>query len=86
MRLNFSGVSEEEIREGVRRIGQTVAGQVELFSAVSGTRRPGPAVRGGGPQTAPAGAGEAGEAALADVFELPRRPGPAREARRRPSP
>jgi 2-aminoadipate transaminase len=38
MRLNFSGVSDEEIREGVRRIGKTIAEQVELYSALTGER------------------------------------------------
>jgi 2-aminoadipate transaminase len=36
MRLNFSGVSEEDIREGVRRIGQVVSEQVELFGTLTG--------------------------------------------------
>jgi 2-aminoadipate transaminase len=35
MRLNFSGVGEEEIREGVRRIGKAVAEQVELYGALT---------------------------------------------------
>jgi 2-aminoadipate transaminase len=39
MRLNFSGVSEDEIREGVRRIGKTIAEQVELYGALTGERR-----------------------------------------------
>jgi 2-aminoadipate transaminase len=39
MRLNFSGVGEEEIREGVRRIGAAVAEQVELYGALTGERR-----------------------------------------------
>ncbi len=38
MRLNFSGVNEEEIREGVRRIGKTIADQVELYGALTGER------------------------------------------------
>jgi 2-aminoadipate transaminase len=38
MRLNFSGVDEEEIREGVRRIGKTIAEQVELYGALTGER------------------------------------------------
>jgi 2-aminoadipate transaminase len=37
MRLNFSGVSEAEIREGVRRIGKVVREQMELFSTLTGT-------------------------------------------------
>jgi 2-aminoadipate transaminase len=35
MRLNFSGVSEDEIREGVRRIGEVVAEQVELYETLT---------------------------------------------------
>jgi 2-aminoadipate transaminase len=36
MRLNFSGVDEDEIREGVRRIGKVIAEQVELYGALTG--------------------------------------------------
>jgi 2-aminoadipate transaminase len=36
MRLNFSGVNDEEIREGVRRIGKAIAEQVELYEALTG--------------------------------------------------
>jgi 2-aminoadipate transaminase len=36
MRLNFSGVTEDEIREGVRRIGKVIAEQVELYGALTG--------------------------------------------------
>ncbi|HEX2392309.1 MAG TPA: PLP-dependent aminotransferase family protein [Solirubrobacterales bacterium] len=36
MRLNFSGVDEEEIREGVRRIGKVISEQVELYGALTG--------------------------------------------------
>jgi 2-aminoadipate transaminase len=36
MRLNFSGVHEDDIREGVRRIGKVVREQVELFSTLTG--------------------------------------------------
>jgi len=39
MRLNFSASSEEEIREGVRRIGAVVSEQVELFGAITGEHR-----------------------------------------------
>ena len=34
MRLNFSGVDEDEIREGIRRIGKVIAEQVELYGAL----------------------------------------------------
>ncbi len=36
MRLNFSAGDAEEIREGIRRIGRTVAEQVELYCALTG--------------------------------------------------
>ena len=44
MRLNFSGVGDEEIREGVRRIGKAIAEQVELYGALTGEQEavPGP--------------------------------------------
>jgi 2-aminoadipate transaminase len=37
MRLNFSGVSEDEIREGVRRIGEVVREQVALYGTLTGS-------------------------------------------------
>jgi 2-aminoadipate transaminase len=62
MRLNFSGVSEADIREGVRRIGEVIAEQLELLGALTG-RQP----------TMPAPARPAtADAELADVLELPR--------------
>jgi 2-aminoadipate transaminase len=36
MRLNFSGVGEEDIREGIRRIGKAIAEQIELYGALTG--------------------------------------------------
>ncbi len=36
MRLNFSGVDEDEIREGIRRIGKVIGEQVELYRALTG--------------------------------------------------
>ena len=36
MRLNFSGVSEADIREGVRRIGKVVSEQVALYGTLTG--------------------------------------------------
>ena len=38
LRLNFSGVSEQDIREGVRRIGKVVREQVALYSTLTGTQ------------------------------------------------
>jgi 2-aminoadipate transaminase len=43
MRLNFSGVSEDAIREGVRRIGEIVCEQVELYGTLTGQLAPTPA-------------------------------------------
>jgi len=43
MRLNFSGVGEDDIREGIRRIGEVVREQVELYGTLTGTaNRPTP--------------------------------------------
>jgi 2-aminoadipate transaminase len=43
MRLNFSGVTADEIREGVRRIGEVIAEQVELYGTLTGEQRLPPA-------------------------------------------
>jgi 2-aminoadipate transaminase len=37
MRLNFSGVGEDEIREGIRRIGEVVREQVALYGTLTGS-------------------------------------------------
>ncbi|HEV7918626.1 MAG TPA: PLP-dependent aminotransferase family protein [Solirubrobacterales bacterium] len=39
MRLNFSGVAEDEIVEGVRRIGEVIAGQLDLWRKMTGEHR-----------------------------------------------
>ncbi len=51
MRLNFSAQTEEEIREGVRRIGAVIASQVELYASITGEHRipPAPLERDSGP-------------------------------------
>src|SRR5215218_1774693 len=50
MRLNFSSSTEDEIREGVRRIGAVVSEQVELYETITSEHRlpesPGPASSG----------------------------------------
>jgi 2-aminoadipate transaminase len=43
MRLNFSAGNEDEIREGIRRIGKVIAEQVELYSALTGEQPEAPA-------------------------------------------
>ena len=65
MRLNFAGVPEEDIREGIRRIGKVVREQVGLFGTLTGAE---PVVPASG---ASAGSGE--NAGMAEVVELPRR-------------
>jgi 2-aminoadipate transaminase len=64
MRLNFSGVTDDDIREGIRRIGQVVREQVELYGTITGA-----------PPAAPSRGQRATEAdpELADVLQLPRR-------------
>ncbi|MBI5310236.1 MAG: PLP-dependent aminotransferase family protein [Actinobacteria bacterium] len=39
MRLNFSGVDEDQIVEGVRRIGEVVGGQLDLWRKMTGEHR-----------------------------------------------
>ncbi len=71
LRLNFSGVGEDDIREGVRRIGVVVREQLELLGRLTGDS---PAAA---PSAARPGAPSTGEPlidpALAEVLELPRR-------------
>ena len=38
MRLNFSGVGDDDIREGVRRIGKVVSEQVALYGTLTGVK------------------------------------------------
>jgi 2-aminoadipate transaminase len=69
MRLNFSGVDEAMIREGIRRIGKVVREQVALYGTLTGAgptprreQRPGEGPEPGFP-----------DGDLAQVLELPRR-------------
>jgi 2-aminoadipate transaminase len=88
MRLNFAGLPEEEIREGISRIGAAVDRQTRLFGALTGSPRPRGTPPSGGAATAhpsapgPEQAGEERQPAqpvveppegLADVVELRRR-------------
>jgi 2-aminoadipate transaminase len=81
MRLNFAGVPDEDIREGIRRIGQIMSGRAGLFGILTGSS---PGRRAGSqPAAADTPARDAGEQAepgsgLADVVELPRRGEPGR--------
>jgi 2-aminoadipate transaminase len=40
MRLNFSGVGDDEIREGIRRIGKVISAQIDLYGALVGDHPP----------------------------------------------
>jgi 2-aminoadipate transaminase len=64
MRLNFSGVADDDIREGIRRIGEVVREQVDLYGTLTGA-----APAGGSAQPAEAAA----DPDLADVLQLPPR-------------
>jgi 2-aminoadipate transaminase len=82
MRLNFAGVPDENIREGIRRIGKIMGGGKGLLGTLTGAS---PA-QSAAPSSSPKTQAEAdGLAPLADVLELPRREGsdPASSARRR---
>jgi 2-aminoadipate transaminase len=67
MRLNFAGIREEDIHEGIRRIGRAIRTQLDLLGSLSG--RPATA-----PAAPPAPAPDAPP--LADVVALPRRDRP----------
>jgi 2-aminoadipate transaminase len=67
MRLNFAGVSEDDLHEGVRRIGKVVSEQVRLYSTLTGAE-PAPARRGPAPP-------ETDEQPSARVLPLRRRAG-----------
>jgi 2-aminoadipate transaminase len=76
MRMNFAGVPDDDIREGVRRIGKVVREQMGLFGTLTGSSGP--------PRTAAPTRVDAPEegVSLADVVALPRR-GQDGSARRR---
>jgi 2-aminoadipate transaminase len=74
MRLNFSGVDEDQIREGVRRLGEVVREQVALYGTLTGLRAP--ASTGKSARPAPARADIAAQVPaeqLANVLRLPRK-------------
>lgn len=67
MRLNFSYVGDEDLREGVRRIGRIVGEQVALYGTLTG-QAPAGGGRTGGDERA-----DAMPEGMADVLHLPRR-------------
>ncbi len=80
MRLNFAGVPDEDIREGIRRIGRAMREQLGLLGSLTGSAPPGLSQQ-PPPDDEPSAAPE-GSTRLADVVALPRR-GEAAPARRR---
>ncbi len=97
MRLNFAGVPDVDIREGIRRIGRIMGGDTGLLGTLTGAsaawHERGRSGAAGGPVSAagagadpgksePAGAGE-DDAPLADVVALPRREEPSSARRRK---
>ncbi|HEY5187601.1 MAG TPA: PLP-dependent aminotransferase family protein, partial [Solirubrobacteraceae bacterium] len=79
MRLNFSGVGEDDIREGIRRIGEVVREQVDLYDTLTGARAAAMPQTGADPVTAHRQRSAGGEereplqedAELAKVLRLP---------------
>lgn len=75
MRLNFAGVPDEDIREGIRRIGEITGGDTGLIGALSGAKagpRTGSASSGANasPRTGVAGKGAAANPDLAATVEI----------------
>jgi 2-aminoadipate transaminase len=69
MRLNFAGVADDDIREGMRRIGEALGGQAGLLGALSGSS---PTVAAGADPPPPESQSTR-DPGLADVLHLPRR-------------
>jgi 2-aminoadipate transaminase len=76
MRLNFSGVDESQIREGMRRLGEVVREQVALYGTLTGSHA---AVRPGAEEVTPIPAPapstperESADEQLSNVLRLPR--------------
>jgi 2-aminoadipate transaminase len=65
MRLNFSGVTEDQIREGIRRIGEVVHEQVAMYGTLTGAQRVRPA------QPAPTAATDPAPEELAKILHMP---------------
>ncbi len=71
MRLNFAGVPDDDIREGIRRIGRAMREQLGLLGSLSGTVAPVAAAA--APAEAETSRASETAAGLADVVALPRR-------------
>jgi 2-aminoadipate transaminase len=73
MRLNFAGVSEDDIREAVRRIGKVVREQVGMFGTLTGAEPVKPPATDAQPPTRNSERSADSDPGLAKVVELPRR-------------
>jgi 2-aminoadipate transaminase len=78
MRLNFSGVGEELIREGIRRLGEVVREQVALYGTLTGATPPPRTASRPSPRSSPPPApepapGAAPDEELDNVLRLPRK-------------
>jgi 2-aminoadipate transaminase len=73
MRLNFSGVSEHDIREGIRRIGEVVREQVGLYGTLTGAAS-------AASTSPPSAEAPRADPDLADVLHLPPRGAPDRRS------
>jgi 2-aminoadipate transaminase len=82
MRLNFAGVPEDDIREGIMRIGRAMRSQLGLLGSLTGRSaggagaQPGAGADAGASAAADAGTSAqapGGDSAMADVVALPRR-------------
>jgi 2-aminoadipate transaminase len=71
MRLNFSGVAEDEIREGILRIGEVVREQVALYSTLTGARPAQPTAAKRATPQQPELTPREPDAALAKILRLP---------------
>jgi 2-aminoadipate transaminase len=72
MRLNFSGVSEDDIREGIRRIGEVVREQVALYGTLTGVAPRARSAAAGAPGAEPdAAPASARNSELAKILRLP---------------
>jgi len=71
MRLNFSGVDEDKIREGIRRIGEIVREQVALYGTLTGAYPEGATGRAAEDEPLGAHRPPGAELSLAKVLRMP---------------
>ena len=73
LRLNFSGVDEDQIREGIRRLGEVVREQVALYGTLTGAYPHARASAPVKPRPQPGPPSSLPAERLADVLPLPRK-------------